>query len=65
MFTEVKQKNLTYGPKSGRPQYATATVNLRYCPLTINEATYIVTISDGEIISLCFGSRLIGQEGKM
>jgi hypothetical protein len=62
MFTEVKQKNLTYGSKSGHPQCASATLNLRYCPLTINEATYIVAIADREIISLCFGSRPIGQE---
>jgi hypothetical protein len=56
MFTDVKQKNLTYGSKSENPQYASATLNLRYCPVTVNEATNVVAIADGEILSLCFGN---------
>jgi len=65
MFTDVKQKNLVYVSKSGHPQYASATLNLRYCAVTINEATYVIAIADGEILSLCFGNRSIGQEGRM
>jgi len=34
--------------------HASASLNLRYCPVTINDATYVVAIADGEILSLCF-----------
>jgi hypothetical protein len=54
MFTDVKQKNLTYESKSGHPHYASATLNLRSCR-TINEATHVVAVVDAEILNLCFG----------